>query len=148
MKTHLGLRQLWSGQQNALLHQVYGTLILAQILLGLRGEVAALAGVDPREVSLPLLIRWLPRFAAEGGDPLGRFAAEGRRLGFIRPFRGVERTVPEVAAAAYTFPATWPAARVARHSQRKAGPRPPSAADQARAKERQARQRKERAPRR
>lgn len=123
---------------------MYGTLILAQILLGLRGEVAALAEVDPREVSLPLLIRWLPRFAAQGGDPLGRFAAEGRRLGFIRPFRGQERTVPEVAVAAYAFPETWPAARAARHSHRKVGSRPSTPADQARAKVRRAQERSRR----
>jgi hypothetical protein len=141
VKTHLGLAQLWSGRPNTLLHQVYGTLILAQILLGLRGEVAALAGVAPREVSLPLLIRWLPRFAAQGGDPLGRFVAEGARLGFIRPFRGQQYLVPEVAAADYTLPQDWPEARTARHSGRKAGPRPSTTAERERAKTRRAKAR-------
>lgn len=88
VKTQLGLQLLWSGHRTLLLHQVYATLILAQVALGLRGEVAHRAGCDPREVSLPLLLRWLPPLAADRADPVGEFVRVGWKAGYLRPFRG------------------------------------------------------------
>ena len=114
-KTHLKLHLVWSAQQNALLHQVYATLLLAQVVSALRFVIADAAGADVREVSLELLLRWLPEFAAEGQDPIAMFVREGRRLGFIRPFRGAEREVPAPQASDYQLPPEWPPQRVARY---------------------------------
>jgi hypothetical protein len=118
-KTHLKLHLVWSAQQNTLLHQVYATLLLAQVVSALRFEIAAAAGADVREVSLELLLRWLPEFAAEGQDPVATFVAEGRRLGFIRPFRGIEREVPTPAAEQYQWPEQPPPQRRARYQYKK-----------------------------
>jgi len=108
-KTHLQLHLVWSAQLNTVLHQVYATLILAQAISALRFEIADRAAADVREVSLELMLRWLPEFAAEGGGPEGQdpvtyFVQEGRRLGFIRPFRGHEREVPLPPETAYARP--------------------------------------------
>jgi hypothetical protein len=122
LKTHLGLHLLHSGYPNALLHQVYATLVLSQCVLALRFEIAAQAGCDVREVSLVLMLRWLPRFAARGQDPVAEFVRHGRRVGFLRPFRGTERPVPRVAAAAYEWPKALPPPRPPRYGS---APRPP-----------------------
>ena len=84
-KTHLGLHLLWSSKAVVIQQQVLATLILAQILHALRLEIAYRAGVDPFEVSLQLLIRYLPQFAARGLDPVDAFLVHARELGFIRP---------------------------------------------------------------
>lgn len=119
-KTHLQMHLIWSAQVNAVLHQVYATLILAQVISAIRFEIADRAEVDTRDVSLELLLRWLPEFAAEGGgpggeDPVTYFVQEGRRLGFIRPFRGTERDVPRPPESAYTLPDQPPEQRKARY---------------------------------
>ena len=104
VKTHLRLKLLWSSFPNVLLHQVFATFIIAQIVLALRSEIAQRAGADLREVSLPLLIRWLPQLAADGHDPVAEFVAKGRQAGYIRPFRGQEWHLPAIAAEEYRFP--------------------------------------------
>jgi hypothetical protein len=105
LKTDLGLHLLWSGHTTVVQQQVFATLILAQIALALRTQVAQAAGAEVREVSLPLLVRWLPRLAAMGRDPLAEFIATGRQAGYIRPFRGRAWVVPAVPLSAYQFPA-------------------------------------------
>jgi hypothetical protein len=99
VKTHLGLQLLWSSFPN-----VYATFIIAQIVLALRNEIAARAGVEPREVSLALLLRWLPQLARDGHDPVAEFVAKGRTAGYLRPFRGRAWSLPEIMAADYQFP--------------------------------------------
>lgn len=71
-------------------------LIIAQILQALRLEIAARAGVDPFEVSLPLLVEYAPRFAYEGRDPIAIFVERGRDLGFIRPSRRTVIQAPTI----------------------------------------------------
>lgn len=105
IKTELHLQLLWSGHQRTVLLQVYATFILAQVLLALRNQVAMQAGVEVREVSMPLLIRWMPRLAAGGRDPVAEFVAVGRRAGYLRPFRGQERLLPHVPPEANVLPA-------------------------------------------
>lgn len=122
-KSHLKLHLIWSAQQNVVLHQVYATLILAQIISGLRFEIAAKAQADVREVSVELLLRWLPQLAALGQDPIATFVAEGRRLGFIRPFRGLEYHVPAPTTNGYRIPKVFPPPRRARYSRH--GPETP-----------------------
>lgn len=125
-KTHLKLHLIWSAQQNAVLHQVYATLLLSQVVSALRFEIADRAGADLREVSVELLLRWLPEFAAAGEDPVAAFVREGRRLGFLRPFRGVEREVPRPEPTDYDLPSLPPPQRPARYPRH--GPATPQRA--------------------
>lgn len=92
IKRDLKLHLLWSAKTDVILQQLWAVLILAQILQALRLEVAGRAGVDPFDVSLPLLVEYFPRIAADGRDPVAVFVEHGRDLGFIRPSR---RTVIE-----------------------------------------------------
>ena len=93
-KTDLHLHLLWSSKPAVILHQVWAVLTIAQVLQARRVLVAAAAKVDPFDVSLRLLIRYLPHYAARGLDPIAAFAADGRRLGFIRPSRRLRITAP------------------------------------------------------
>jgi hypothetical protein len=96
VKQHLGLRLLWSSKRAVVMQQVWAVLLIAQIVHALRLELAGRAGVDLFEVSLPLLVKWLPRLAERGEDPVAVFVAEGWRLGFIRPSRRVVIEAPVI----------------------------------------------------
>lgn len=94
LKRELGLHLLWSGKPVVIQQQVWAALIVAQIVLALRQEVAQRAGVELFAVSLPLLLRWMPRYAAQGQDPLAAMVEQGRAAGFIRPPRRVQVRSP------------------------------------------------------
>ena len=85
VKRRLGLHLLWSAKAGVVLHQVWAVLTIAQVVQALRVEIAGEAGVDPFEVSVPLLVEYLPLLLEQGEDPVAFFVAEGRRLAFIRP---------------------------------------------------------------
>jgi hypothetical protein len=59
------------------LHQVYAVFTVAQIILATRCEIASRANADVFDVSLDLMIRWIPRFAADGVDPIQMIAKRG-----------------------------------------------------------------------
>lgn len=123
LKRELGVALWWSTKDVVIHQQLYAALIVAQVLQCLRLEVAARAEVDVFDVSLPLLVRYLPLFAAQGQDPIGTFLERGRAAGFIRPARRVVITTPDpplVHAIALRPP---PPARAPRHAQRNCGPR-------------------------
>ena len=96
-KVQLGLGLVWSARTVVILQQVWAVLILAQIVQALRLEIAGQAGVDPFEVSLPLLIEYLPFFASFGHDPLQSFLRDGRRVRFIRPSSRTRIAAPLIA---------------------------------------------------
>jgi hypothetical protein len=96
VKHHLGLHLLWSAKTGVVLHQVWAVLTIAQIVHGLRLEIAGKAGVDPFEVSVPLLVEYLPLLLERHEDPVAVFVAEGRRLLFIRPSQRTRIEVPEL----------------------------------------------------
>jgi hypothetical protein len=100
VKTHLGLHLLWSSKEAVLLTQVWAVLSIAQILHALRTLVAQAARVDPFEVSLPLLIEYLPQYAARHADPMAAFLADAVRLGFIRPSRRTKIRAPDIPVSA------------------------------------------------
>lgn len=85
LKRELNLHLLWSGKTAVIHQQIWATLIIAQVLLGLWVEVAGRAEVDVFDVSLALLVRHAPLLAKAGRDPVAVLVAEGRRTGFIRP---------------------------------------------------------------
>lgn len=98
VKTHLGLHLLWSSKPAVILTQIWAVLIIAQVLQALRLLIAHAAGVDPFEVSLPLLITYLPQYAARHADPLAAFLRDAPTLRFIRPSRRVQIRAPAIPA--------------------------------------------------
>lgn len=101
VKTHLGLHLLWSSKTDVILTQVWAVLIIAQVLQSLRQLAAERADVDPFDISLTLLIEYLPQYAARHADPLTVFIEEGRQLGFIRPSRRIEIRAPTIPPTGY-----------------------------------------------
>lgn len=124
VKRELGLHLLWGTKPVVIAQQLLAALTIAQILHALRFEVARRAAVDVFDVSLPLLVRWMPRFAAGGEDPVTIFVERGQAAGFIRPSRRIRHEAPAIAAAALVpLPRGVPLARTPRYAQRKCGPR-------------------------
>lgn len=127
VKQHLGLHLLWSTKSTVVLQQVWAVLIIAQILQALRHEIAARAEADLFDVSMPLLVQYLPRFAADarpGEDPVTVFVERGRAAGFIRPARRVQIHAPVIAPDAVTpLPPGTTLTRTPRYAQRKCGSR-------------------------
>ncbi len=121
LKTHLKLYLLWSGRKNVVLLQVFATLIIAQVVLALRTELALRAQADLREVSIPLLLESIPQLAANGRDPLHELAIHGRRMGIIRPFRGREYQVPLPRPEEYRYPEARPPPREPRYAGKDGG---------------------------
>lgn len=97
IKRALGLHLLWSAKTPIVLQQVWAVLIIAQIFQALRLEIAARAGVDFFDVSLPLLLRYLPQFARTGQDPIAVIVASGGGAGLFRPARRVRIQAPHLA---------------------------------------------------
>ena len=125
VKRHLGLHLLWSAKPVVVQQQVWATLCIAQILHALQLEIAGRAGVDPFDVSLALLVEYLPRLARGGQDPLALFVAEGRRAGFIRPSTRTVIRAPTIAPEQLApVPPGLVLERPPRYAQRKCGPRP------------------------
>ena len=122
VKTHLNLHLLWSSKTIVVLQQVWAALIISQILQALHMEIAGRAGVDPAEVSLALLVRYLPFFAQKGHDPVDFFVKYGREAHFIRPSRRIQRQAPDVPPDQIRpLPPNLPLVRIPRYAQRKCG---------------------------
>jgi hypothetical protein len=96
VKEHLHLHLLWSAKPVVIQQQVFAVLIISQILQALRQEIAWRADVDPFEVSMALLVDYLPRYAAAGLDPIATFVEHGRALRFIRPSRRTVIRAPAI----------------------------------------------------
>jgi hypothetical protein len=123
VKRELGLAVLWSAKPAVITHQLWAVLLIAQLWQVLRVEVAAAAGVNLFDVSLQLLIRYLPQYAAYADDPLAAFVADGPRLGFIRPSRRVQPAVPTIPVTAICLPPPdLITTQVPRYAGRKCGP--------------------------
>ncbi len=124
VKRHLQLHLIWSAHPTAVLQQVWAVLIIAQILQALQLEIAGRAGVDPFDVSLALLVQYLPQYAYTGQDPVAVFVTEGRALGFIRPSRRTQVRAPVIPPDQLTpLPPDLSLVRTPRYAQRKCGSR-------------------------
>ena len=124
VKRHLGLHLFWSAKPVVVQQQVWATLCIAQTLHALQLEVAGRGGVDPFEVSLALLVEYLPRFARVGPDPLAVFVERGRALGFIRPSTRTVIAAPVIPVEALArLPPDLVLVRPPRYARRKCGPR-------------------------
>jgi hypothetical protein len=102
IKRELNLHLLWSAKQSVVLLQVWAVLLISQILHALQLEIAARAGVDPFDVSLPLLVEYLPRW--NDVDFILLVVERGRDAGFIRPSRRIRIQTPPVDILAYAPP--------------------------------------------
>jgi len=102
IKRELNLHLLWSAKQSVVLLQVWAVLLISQILHALQLEIAARAGVDPFDVSLPLLVEYLPRW--NDVDFIQFCVERGRDAGFIRPSRRIRIQTPPVDLLAYAPP--------------------------------------------
>ena len=96
VKQHLKLHLLWSAKTVVIQQQVWAVLIISQVLQALRMEIAGRAQVDPFEVSMALLVEYLPQFAADGQDPVQMFVEYGRRARLIRPSTRTVTQAPEI----------------------------------------------------
>ena len=102
LKTHLHLHLLWASHLTVVLHQVFAVFTVAQVILGLRADIAQQAQADVFEVSLDLLIRWLPRFAQDGQDPVKAIVTLGRDMLIIRPSSRITVHAPDPPQSLYT----------------------------------------------
>ena len=119
VKTHLHLHWLWSSQLTVVIHQVYAVFTVAQIILGLRAEIAERAHADVDDVSLDLMIRWLPRFAQNGQDPVQHIAEHGRFAKIIRPPTRTKRELPTLPLSDYLpAPAGLTLTRIPRYADK------------------------------
>jgi hypothetical protein len=117
VKTHLHLHLLWSSHLDVVIHQVFAVFTIAQIILGLRAEIAQGAQVGLDDVSLDLMIRWLPRFAQLGLDPVQAIIDRGRQAKIIRPPTRRPLDVPDPPLADYLpVPANTSLSRVPRYA--------------------------------
>lgn len=124
VKRHLGLHLLWSAKPGVVRQQIWAVLTIAQVVQALRVEIAGEAGVDVFEVSLPLLVEYLPALLARGEDPVAVFVSEGRRLGFIRPSTRTAIRGPEIPPEhLIPRPPDLVLLREPRYAERKCGPR-------------------------
>jgi hypothetical protein len=119
VKQHLGLSLWWSTRDVVIQQQLFAVLIIAQILQALRLEIALRAGVAVFDVSLPLLVQYLPQFARQGEDPLAAFLAGGRQAGFIRPSRRIRYTTPDPPLAPAWSIGPMSISRTPRYAERK-----------------------------
>ncbi len=102
IKRELGLHLFWSAKVGVLLQQVWAVLLISQILHALQLEIAGKAGVDPFDVSLPLLVEYLPGW--NDVDFLELVVERGREGGFIRPSRRIRIQTPPVELKDYLPP--------------------------------------------
>lgn len=100
VKEHLGLRLWWSSKDVVIRQQLWAVFTIAQIVQALRLEIAARAGVDIFDVSIALLVRYLPEFARRGEDPVATFVERGHAAHFLRPSRRIQYRAPDPPLAA------------------------------------------------
>ncbi|HVB22820.1 MAG TPA: IS4 family transposase [Ktedonobacteraceae bacterium] len=104
LKKHLGLHHWWSSRPVLMRQQMLAVLLAAQLLQALRVLIALQAGVDPFDVSLPLLVNYLPQWFGQGVDPVDWVQTYGKHLGFIRPSTRLQVQVPTIDPAHIQMP--------------------------------------------
>jgi len=102
IKRELGLHLFWSAKFAVILQQVWAVLLISQILHALQLEIAGKAGVDPFDVSLPLLVEYLPRW--NDVNFIDMVVERGREVGFIRPSRRIRIQTPPLDLKDYLPP--------------------------------------------
>lgn len=85
LKDHVQMRFMISSKPEVLGAQIWGSVLLAQLLHALQVRLAAEAGVDTFDVSIELLTRYLPTLLSQGIDVMRLAGPMGRAMGIIRP---------------------------------------------------------------
>lgn len=93
IKRELGLHLFWSSKPTLILQQLWAVLLISQILHGLQMQIAGKAGVDPFDVSMTLLVQYIP--AWNNIDFVKLVVERGRDAGFIRSSRRIRIRAPE-----------------------------------------------------
>lgn len=96
VKQYLKLHILWSAKTEVILLQLWSVLIISQVLQAIRLEIAGLAKVDPFDISMPLLVEYVPRLTLEGKNSIDMIVKDGRRVGIIRPSRRIRIQTPVI----------------------------------------------------
>lgn len=96
VERRLGLHILRGCKHAIVQQQVRAAPIIGRIPQAPRLEVAGRAGAGVDEVSMGLLVRYLPRFAGRGLGPVAESAGRGRTLGLVGPSRRIAHTAPEI----------------------------------------------------
>lgn len=85
LKEHLGMSHWWSGKPELIKVQIWVVLILSQVLMVLRAQLADALRCDLFDLSLPLLLELLPAWTAQPLPLRDIVVAQGRDLGLLRP---------------------------------------------------------------
>ena len=104
LKEHLGLHHWWSSKSVLILQQIWAVLIVAQLLQALRLEIAAQAQLDPFDVSLPLLVYYVPLLIREHEPLVPWVLAHGQHLHLIRPSTRLHTLAPDIPLADLHLP--------------------------------------------
>lgn len=99
IKRELNLHLLWSSKLTVVLQQVWAVLLISQILRAIQLEIAGRVGVDPFDVSLPLIIEYLPGW--NDVDFINLVVERGKDSSFIRPSRRIRIKTPPIDLKAY-----------------------------------------------
>ncbi len=123
IKQELGLHLLWSAKWELILTQVWGVLVIAQIVASLRAQIAARARVELLDVSMALLLRDLPHLVRYGqGNLIDRIAALPLvKGGYLRHSRRKHYVLPHDVPVTPP-PPNLPLTRTPRTAGRKCGP--------------------------
>jgi hypothetical protein len=104
IKHYLGLHHWWSSQRELIQQQCLAVIIVAQLLQGMRMQMAIEAGVDAFEISLPLVLQVLPDLLREQQEPVEWIQRYGRELGMIRASSRLEPVVPKIVESDLVMP--------------------------------------------
>lgn len=94
LKDHVNLHHLWSAKWGVIQVQLWCCLLWAQVYHALQVEIAQQAGVEVFDVSVELLVRWVPGWIQRGLSPVPHAIQFGRQLGIIRPATRYRPQVP------------------------------------------------------
>ncbi len=104
LKEHLDLHHWWSAIPVLRQQQALVVLMVSQLLHATRLLIAAEEGCDPFDVSLPLLVKYVPTLLARRTHPVVWACRYGHDLGIFRPSSRYQVLVPDPALSAYVFP--------------------------------------------
>lgn len=122
LKRDLKLHLLWSARWEQILTQLWGALVIAQLALSVRAQIAERAGVTVEEVSLPLVLRDAPQMVRDGKDVVRWIASlPVVKGGYLRPSRRTAREVPTPVSITPP-PPDLPRERTPRYAGRRCGP--------------------------
>ena len=96
LKDHLRLCEIWSAKWEVICAQLWATLLLAQVFHALQVQIAAQAEVEVFEVSVDLLVRFVPQWMQRGVSPVEQAVRFGRQMGLIRQSTRHQVQVPWV----------------------------------------------------